>query len=72
MSGFRPLSRMLSRVKIPDNCRISGVSRDSRELLHPVRENLAALERIKAKIGSYAFAAQYQQYPAPLGGSLVK
>ena len=40
--------------------------------LHPAREKLATLERIKAEIGGYAFAAQYQQRPAPLGGGMVK
>lgn len=42
------------------------------EPLHPARENLETLERIKAEIGSYAFAAQYQQRPAPYGGGMVK
>src|SRR5215469_13035496 len=44
----------------------------SGEALHPEREPLATLERIRRTIGEYNFAGQYQQSPAPLGGGLVK
>jgi predicted phage terminase large subunit-like protein len=40
--------------------------------LHPAREPLDTLERIRRTIGEYNFAGQYQQSPAPLGGGLVK
>ena len=40
--------------------------------LHPEREPLPALEKIKRTIGEYNFAGQYQQSPAPLGGGLIK
>jgi predicted phage terminase large subunit-like protein len=40
--------------------------------LHPEREPLATLDRIRRTIGEYNFAGQYQQSPAPLGGGLVK
>ena len=40
--------------------------------LHPAREPLATLETIRASVGSYAFAGQYQQSPAPFGGGMVK
>jgi predicted phage terminase large subunit-like protein len=42
------------------------------EALHPDREPLETLERIRRTIGEYNFAGQFQQSPAPLGGGLVK
>ena len=42
------------------------------EPLHPDREPLEVLDRIRRTIGEYNFAGQYQQSPAPLGGGLVK
>ncbi len=42
------------------------------EALHPAREPLATLGRIRRTIGEYNFAGQYQQSPAPLGSGLVK
>lgn len=42
------------------------------ELLHPTRESLASLQAIRATMGEFAFAAQYQQTPVPAGGALVK
>ena len=42
------------------------------EALHPDREPLAVLGRIRRTVGEYNFAGQYQQSPAPLGGGLVK
>ena len=42
------------------------------EALHPDREPLETLERIRRTIGEYNFASQCQQSPAPLGGGLVK
>src|SRR5690349_20363797 len=38
------------------------------EALHPDREPLETLDRIRRTIGEYNFAGQYQQLPAPLGG----
>jgi predicted phage terminase large subunit-like protein len=40
--------------------------------LHPERESLDTLARIRATIGEWNFAGQYQQAPAPLGGGIVK
>jgi hypothetical protein len=40
--------------------------------LHPEREPLEILERIRRTVGEYNFAGQYQQTPAPLGGGMVK
>jgi predicted phage terminase large subunit-like protein len=42
------------------------------DVLHPERESLAALDAIKAEIGSDAFSAQYQQMPIPPGGAMIK
>jgi predicted phage terminase large subunit-like protein len=40
--------------------------------LHPEREPLEVLNRIRETLGEYNFAGQYQQAPAPLGGGMVK
>ena len=42
------------------------------EVLHPERESLQTLMRIKAEIGSLAFSAQYQQRPVPHEGNLIR
>lgn len=42
------------------------------ELLHADRLPRALLDDFKSELGSYVFAAQYQQRPAPLEGGLVK
>lgn len=47
-------------------------SRKIGEALHPEREDLATLEKIKSNLGSYNFAGQYQQSPAPQGGGMIK
>ncbi|WP_108857434.1 phage terminase large subunit [Aliiroseovarius pelagivivens] len=48
------------------------VVREPGHLLHPERLPRTLLEERKSELGSYVFAAQYQQRPAPLGGGLVK
>ena len=40
--------------------------------LHPGRESLETLQRIRASIGEYNFDSQYQQTPMPKGGALIK
>ncbi len=42
------------------------------EALNPERESLETLRAIRATIGEYNFAAQYQQTPAPAGGGMIK
>jgi hypothetical protein len=42
------------------------------DAMHPARQPLATLERIRRTIGEYNFAGQYQQMPAPQGGGMVK
>ncbi len=46
--------------------------REAGEALHPGRESLETLGRIRTMIGEYNFAGQYQQRPAPSGGGMVK
>lgn len=47
-------------------------SRKAGEALHPERESLTRLAAMRKVLGEWAFAGQYQQAPAPLGGGLVK
>ena len=42
------------------------------EALHPEREPLELLAKIREIQGEYNFAGQYQQAPSPLGGGLIK
>ena len=46
--------------------------RDVGEALHPERESLPRIAEAREALGSYAYAAQYQQSPAPAGGGIVK
>jgi hypothetical protein len=39
--------------------------------LHPERESLETLKRIRATIGEDNFAGRYQQTPAPAGGGTL-
>ncbi len=41
------------------------------EALHPERESLEVLERLREELGSIPFAAQYQQSPVPIDGGMV-
>ncbi len=42
------------------------------ECLHPARFPQHVLEQVKLERGSYAYAAQYQQRPAPLAGGIIQ
>jgi predicted phage terminase large subunit-like protein len=42
------------------------------EALHPSRESIESLSRIRETISSFSFASQYQQNPIPLGGAIVQ
>ena len=46
--------------------------RKAGEALHPERESLETLEKIRRTIGEWNFAGQYQQTPAPAGGGMIK
>lgn len=47
-------------------CRVKG------EAMHPAREPIEALDRVRTTLGPYFFNAQYQQAPVPATGNLVK
>ncbi len=47
-------------------------ARRAGEALHPAREPLEALARVRKALGEYNFAGQYQQAPAPCGGGMIK
>jgi predicted phage terminase large subunit-like protein len=42
------------------------------DVLHPEREPIEVLDRIKAEMGSLRFSAQYLQRPVPLEGNLIR
>lgn len=46
--------------------------REQGDILHPNREGATLIAQAKEELGSYAFAAQYQQNPVPQEGGLVK
>lgn len=46
--------------------------RSEGEALHPDRENLTVLADIRRALGTPFFSAQFQQMPAPPGGSIVR
>jgi len=48
------------------------VERNTDDLLWPQKEDREILDRQKRAMGSYAYAGQYQQSPAPLEGGLFK
>ncbi len=48
------------------------VHRPIGHLLHEARLPMKVLDGYRQEAGSYVFAAQYQQRPAPLGGGLVR
>jgi predicted phage terminase large subunit-like protein len=42
------------------------------EVLHPERESVETLERLRQELGPDVFAAQYQQRPVAAGGQMIK
>lgn len=42
------------------------------DILHPAREGITELTRLKRELGSQRYSAQYQQNPIPLEGNLIK
>jgi predicted phage terminase large subunit-like protein len=48
------------------------ITRRAGEILHPARESEITLKQIRATIGEYNFAAQYQQSPEPASGIFLK
>jgi len=60
----------------PDHACQTSIFKDPRtkpgELLLPERFDASEVESLKSKLGPYAYAAQYQQRPTPLGGGIIK
>ena len=54
----------------PSGCR--KIIRHPGDVLHPEREPREVLDNILPTIGSYNFAGQYLQAPAPPGGGMIK
>ncbi len=48
------------------------IKRDVGDALHKEREDKQLLEQVKKELGSYAYAAQYQQNPVPASGGMIK
>jgi predicted phage terminase large subunit-like protein len=48
------------------------IVREQGDLLWPEREGKREIEQAKRQLGSYGYACQYQQSPAPLGGGKFK
>lgn len=46
--------------------------READDILHPNREDRLLLEQARLELGSYGFAAQYQQQPVSLDNGMVK
>lgn len=46
--------------------------REAGDVLHPARENNALLQRAQRELGSFAFAAQYQQAPILCDGGMIE
>jgi predicted phage terminase large subunit-like protein len=46
--------------------------RDAGEALHPEREPIEVLEKVRRELGPDIFAAQYQQAPVPPGGGMIR
>jgi predicted phage terminase large subunit-like protein len=51
---------------------VRSFGRKAGEALHEEREPLTELDTIRRALGSYNFAGQYLQLPAPSGGGMVK
>jgi hypothetical protein len=48
------------------------ILRSAGDALHPARETLGTLRRMREAMGEYNFASQYQQTPLPKGGAMIK
>lgn len=80
-AGFKHIVMPLIAVKEEHRVwerRVDGVgrrfhyNRAAGEPLHPAREGLAEIEKVKQTMGRIAFACQCQQDPLALGGNIVK
>ena len=60
----------LLRLHTPLGC--VTFRRKEGDALDPRREPLHVLQQLRAEMGEYAFSAQYQQNPQPVGGAIIK
>lgn len=60
------------KQRVGDSVRCFHKDRHVGEPLHPAREGLTEIERVKQSMGSMAFACQCQQDPLAPGGNIVK
>jgi len=73
--GTLVLPAIAEERQIFDYTNIFGNHRKVRlegDVLHPERESEPILHRLKATLGEYHYAGQYQQAPAPSGGGIFK
>jgi predicted phage terminase large subunit-like protein len=70
--SFPAIAEADERYDIETEAGPRTVTRTLGEALHPERESLATLARVRATIGEANFAGQYQQRPAPAGGGVIK
>jgi predicted phage terminase large subunit-like protein len=70
--SFPAIAETDERLVVDTPCGPRDFDRKAGEALHPERESLETLGQIRAMIGEYNFAGQYQQTPAPAGGGMVK
>jgi hypothetical protein len=62
-----------ARAVLPSGREVAGDPRTTKgELLDPVRLSAAILDQRRRDLGTYAFAGQYQQQPAPEEGGMFK
>lgn len=63
---FEPTRRCMTSIGFTDPRQVDG------ELLFPERFGREQVETLKRTMGSYAVASQFQQRPAPRGGSILQ
>ncbi len=71
-TGWEQLSLpAIAPITMQVQCGGFAYTRAPGEALHPAREPLAVLERLKLDLGSSAFEAQYQQAPRKQSGQMI-
>jgi predicted phage terminase large subunit-like protein len=65
-------SLTIPAIATHDTTFTNNISRNEGNVLHLARESFEQLMQTQAEIGSYAFAAQYQQSPITIEGAMVK
>jgi predicted phage terminase large subunit-like protein len=69
---FPAIAEENERTTIPTPYGERSFTRLEGEALHPARESLELLTRMREIQGEYHFAGQYQQNPSPLGGGMIR